>query len=67
MSLGSAGALDSEGRELPRLVYVAREKRPRYQDHRKAGAMNSLVCSLNFKYLVHFQLDMRKFTIKNCL
>ncbi|XP_051141901.1 cellulose synthase A catalytic subunit 4 [UDP-forming] isoform X2 [Andrographis paniculata] len=41
--LGSEGALDVEGKELPRLVYVSREKRPGYQHHKKAGAMNSLV------------------------
>ncbi|XP_077252785.1 cellulose synthase A4 isoform X2 [Tasmannia lanceolata] len=41
--LGSAGALDVEGKELPKLVYVSREKRPGYQHHKKAGAMNALV------------------------
>ncbi|TYI20455.1 hypothetical protein ES332_A07G239100v1 [Gossypium tomentosum] len=41
--LGSAGALDVDGKELPRLVYVSREKRPGYQHHKKAGAMNALV------------------------
>ncbi|KAF8388272.1 hypothetical protein HHK36_026938 [Tetracentron sinense] len=41
--LGSAGALDVEGKELPRLVYVSREKRPGYPHHKKAGAMNALV------------------------
>ncbi|XP_068653684.1 cellulose synthase A catalytic subunit 4 [UDP-forming] [Aristolochia californica] len=41
--LGSEGALDVEGKELPRLVYVSREKRPGYQHHKKAGAMNALV------------------------
>ncbi|KAK1267497.1 Cellulose synthase A catalytic subunit 7 [UDP-forming] [Acorus gramineus] len=41
--LGSAGALDVEGKELPRLVYVSREKRPGYTHHKKAGAMNALV------------------------
>lgn len=43
--LGSAGALDIDGKELPRLVYVSREKRPGYQHHKKAGAMNALVSS----------------------
>ncbi|CAA2974880.1 Cellulose synthase A catalytic subunit 8 [UDP-forming] [Olea europaea subsp. europaea] len=37
------GAHDIEGNELPRLVYVSREKRPRYQHHKKAGADNALV------------------------
>ncbi|KAF5738980.1 hypothetical protein HS088_TW12G00176 [Tripterygium wilfordii] len=41
--LGSAGALDVDGKELPKLVYVSREKRPGYQHHKKAGAMNALV------------------------
>jgi len=41
--LGSAGALDVEGKELPRLVYISREKRPGYPHHKKAGAMNALV------------------------
>lgn len=46
--LGSAGALDIEGKELPRLVYVSREKRPGYQHHKKAGAMNALVSSYTY-------------------
>ncbi|XP_019175269.1 PREDICTED: probable cellulose synthase A catalytic subunit 3 [UDP-forming] [Ipomoea nil] len=37
--LGQSG----EGNELPRLVYVSREKRPGFNHHRKAGAMNALV------------------------
>ncbi|TKY72666.1 Cellulose synthase A catalytic subunit 4 of UDP-forming [Spatholobus suberectus] len=41
--LGSAGALDVEGKELPRLVYISREKRPGYPHHKKAGAMNALI------------------------
>lgn len=41
--LGQNGGLDSEGNELPRLVYVSREKRTGFQHHKKAGAMNSLV------------------------
>lgn len=41
--LGSGGALDVEGKELPKLVYVSREKRPGYNHHKKAGAMNALV------------------------
>ncbi|KAJ8761841.1 hypothetical protein K2173_005413 [Erythroxylum novogranatense] len=41
--LGNTGALDIEGNELPRLVYVSREKRPGYQHHKKAGAENALV------------------------
>ncbi|XP_052200062.1 cellulose synthase A catalytic subunit 7 [UDP-forming]-like [Diospyros lotus] len=41
--LGQNGGVDSEGNELPRLVYVSREKRPGFQHHKKAGAMNALV------------------------
>ena len=43
--LGHGGGLDSNGNELPRLVYVSREKRPGFQHHKKAGAMNALVSS----------------------
>ncbi|KGN61215.1 cellulose synthase A catalytic subunit 7 [UDP-forming] [Cucumis sativus] len=41
--LGHSGGLDAEGNELPRLVYVSREKRPGFQHHKKAGAMNALI------------------------
>ncbi|KAK1552670.1 hypothetical protein Q3G72_021274 [Acer saccharum] len=41
--LGQSGGHDTEGNELPRLVYVSREKRPGFQHHKKAGAMNALV------------------------
>ncbi|KAL2502446.1 Cellulose synthase A catalytic subunit 7 [UDP-forming] [Forsythia ovata] len=41
--LGHSGGHDVEGNELPRLVYVSREKRPGFQHHKKAGAMNALV------------------------
>lgn len=41
--LGHSGGLDTEGNELPRLVYVSREKRPGFMHHKKAGAMNALV------------------------
>ncbi|KAF9679654.1 hypothetical protein SADUNF_Sadunf06G0037100 [Salix dunnii] len=41
--LGHSGGLDTEGNELPRLAYVSREKRPGFQHHKKAGAMNALV------------------------
>ncbi|MCH88774.1 cellulose synthase A catalytic subunit 3, partial [Trifolium medium] len=39
--LGQSGGLDADGNELPRLVYVSREKRPGFQHHKKAGAMNA--------------------------
>ena len=41
--LGHDGVRDIEGNELPRLIYVSREKRPGFDHHKKAGAMNSLV------------------------
>ncbi|KAG1364391.1 cellulose synthase A catalytic subunit 9 [UDP-forming] [Cocos nucifera] len=41
--LGHSGGHDTEGNELPRLVYVSREKRPGFHHHKKAGAMNALV------------------------
>ncbi|XP_031499499.1 cellulose synthase A catalytic subunit 6 [UDP-forming]-like [Nymphaea colorata] len=41
--LGPNGVVDVEGNELPRLVYVSREKRPGFDHHKKAGAMNALV------------------------
>lgn len=48
--MGQSGGLDSEGNELPRLVYVSREKRPGFQHHKKAGAMNALVSAALFFY-----------------
>ncbi|KAJ8770523.1 hypothetical protein K2173_018014 [Erythroxylum novogranatense] len=42
--------VDSEGQPLPTLVYLAREKRPQYPHHFKAGAMNSLVETFSFFY-----------------
>jgi len=45
--LGHSGGLDTDGNELPRLVYVSREKRPGFQHHKKAGAMNALVCTFS--------------------
>lgn len=41
--LGNDGVRDIEGNELPRLVYVSREKRPGFDHHKKAGAMNALI------------------------
>ncbi|PWA59010.1 cellulose synthase A catalytic subunit 7 [Artemisia annua] len=43
MFLGHDGGLDTDGNELPRLVYVSREKRPGFNHHKKAGAMNALM------------------------
>ncbi|KAF8023277.1 hypothetical protein BT93_F0698 [Corymbia citriodora subsp. variegata] len=38
-----AMAVDDEGQPLPTLVYLAREKRPQFHHHFKAGAMNALI------------------------
>ncbi|XP_059075902.1 cellulose synthase A catalytic subunit 3 [UDP-forming] [Cryptomeria japonica] len=59
--LGHSGGLDTEGNELPRLVYVSREKRPGFQHHKKAGAMNSLVrvsaVLTNGSYMLNLDCD----------
>ncbi|XP_022719962.1 cellulose synthase-like protein E6 [Durio zibethinus] len=39
----NADAIDVKGKTLPTLVYLAREKRPRYHHNFKAGAMNALI------------------------
>ncbi|XVF56874.1 hypothetical protein PTKIN_Ptkin06aG0155300 [Pterospermum kingtungense] len=36
-------AMDIEGKPLPTLVYLAREKRPQYHHNFKAGALNALI------------------------
>ncbi|XP_061375935.1 cellulose synthase A catalytic subunit 6 [UDP-forming]-like isoform X1 [Gastrolobium bilobum] len=55
------GVRDIEGNELPRLVYVSREKRPGFDHHKKAGAMNSLVrvsaIISNAPYLLNVDCD----------
>uniref|UniRef100_A0A0D9WXC4 Cellulose synthase n=1 Tax=Leersia perrieri TaxID=77586 RepID=A0A0D9WXC4_9ORYZ len=59
--LGQSGGRDVEGNELPRLVYVSREKRPGYNHHKKAGAMNALVrvsaVLTNAPYLLNLDCD----------
>ncbi|GAB2298579.1 Cellulose synthase A catalytic subunit 8 [UDP-forming] [Dionaea muscipula] len=59
--LGHSGARDMEGNELPRLVYVSREKRPGYQHHKKAGAENALVrvsaILTNAPYILNLDCD----------
>jgi hypothetical protein len=47
--LGHSGGHDTDGNELPRLVYVSREKRPGFNHHKKAGAMNALVSNKYWK------------------
>lgn len=51
--LGQSGGLDTDGNELPRLVYVSREKRIGFQHHKKAGAMNALV-RITYNSFVNF-------------
>ncbi|XP_042492167.1 cellulose synthase A catalytic subunit 2 [UDP-forming]-like [Macadamia integrifolia] len=59
--LGQTGLRDVEGNELPRLVYVSREKRPGFDHHKKAGAMNALVrvsaIISNAPYLLNVDCD----------
>ncbi|KAJ9670945.1 hypothetical protein PVL29_027095 [Vitis rotundifolia] len=59
--LGHTGVHDIEGNELPRLVYVSREKRPGFEHHKKAGAMNALVrvsaVISNAPYLLNVDCD----------
>jgi len=43
--LGENGGYDMDGKELPRLIYVSREKRPKFNHQKKAGALNALVSS----------------------
>nr|AFI71895.1 cellulose synthase 6 [Paeonia lactiflora] len=59
--LGQSGGVDTDGNELPRLVYVSREKRPGFNHHKKAGAMNALVrvsaVLTNAPYLLNLDCD----------
>ncbi|CAM6102083.1 unnamed protein product [Calypogeia fissa] len=59
--LGHSGGHDTDGNELPRLVYVSREKRPGFNHHKKAGAMNSLVrvsaVLTNAPYMLNLDCD----------
>ncbi|KAG0467293.1 hypothetical protein HPP92_018873 [Vanilla planifolia] len=59
--LGQSGGYDMDGNELPRLVYVSREKRPGFNHHKKAGAMNALVrvsaVLTNAPYLLNLDCD----------
>ncbi|XP_054818246.1 cellulose synthase-like protein E1 [Prosopis cineraria] len=53
---------DLEGSAMPTLVYLAREKRPQYPHHFKAGAMNSLIrvssTISNGKIILNVDCDM---------
>ncbi|KAL9259388.1 Cellulose synthase A catalytic subunit 1 [UDP-forming]-like protein [Drosera capensis] len=68
--LGHSGGLDADGNELPRLVYVSREKRPGFQHHKKAGAMNALIrvsaVLTNGAYLLNVDCD-HYFNNSKCL
>lgn len=59
--LGQSGGHDMDGNELPRLVYVSREKRPGFNHHKKAGAMNALIrvssVLTNAPYLLNLDCD----------
>ncbi|KAI9073152.1 hypothetical protein K1719_044884 [Acacia pycnantha] len=59
--LGQYGGHDTDGNELPRLVYVSREKRPKFKHHKKAGALNALVrvsaVLSNAPYLLNLDYD----------
>ncbi|KAK6924190.1 Cellulose synthase [Dillenia turbinata] len=59
--LGHSGVCDVEGNEMPRLIYVSREKRPGFEHHKKAGAMNALVrvsaVVSNAPYLLNVDCD----------
>lgn len=59
--LGHTGGHDTDGNVLPRLVYVSREKRPGFNHHKKAGAMNSLVrvsaVLTNAPYMLNLDCD----------
>lgn len=64
--LGHSGGHDTEGNELPRLVYVSREKRPGFHHHKKAGAMNALVSHslvINFNDLAITDHDSQKLCV----
>ncbi|KAK9682663.1 hypothetical protein RND81_10G087900 [Saponaria officinalis] len=68
--LGHSGGLDTDGNVLPRLVYVSREKRPGFQHHKKAGAMNALIrvsaVLTNGAYLLNVDCD-HYFNNSKCL
>ncbi|XP_073304733.1 cellulose synthase A catalytic subunit 6 [UDP-forming]-like [Primulina huaijiensis] len=59
--LGQNGVQDIEGNELPCLIYVSREKRPGFEHHKKAGAMNALIrvsaVISNAPYLLNVDCD----------
>jgi len=50
--LGHNSGHDIDGNELPRLVYVSREKRPSFNHHEKARDVNALVSVILFPYII---------------
>ncbi|KAJ7960953.1 Cellulose synthase [Quillaja saponaria] len=57
------GAVDNDGCQLPTLVYKAREKRPQYPHHFKAGAMNALAITLPFLIRVSSEISNAPFIL----
>ncbi|KAK4790489.1 hypothetical protein SAY86_017793 [Trapa natans] len=55
------GNVEKEQSKLPSLVYVSREKRPGFDHHKKAGAMNALIrvsaVNSNAPYLLNVDCD----------
>ncbi|XVE62570.1 hypothetical protein DITRI_Ditri06bG0128700 [Diplodiscus trichospermus] len=55
-------AMDIEGKTLPTLVYLAREKRPQYHHNFKAGALNALIrvssSISNAQFILNVDCDM---------
>ncbi|XWS58522.1 hypothetical protein CRYUN_Cryun08bG0041100 [Craigia yunnanensis] len=55
-------AMDIEGKPLPTLVYLAREKRPQYHHNFKAGALNALIrvssSISNASFILNVDCDM---------
>ena len=56
--LGHPGDQDAAGNDLPRLFYVSREKKPGFQHHMKAGALNALVAVVG----LFFSCNLRWFS-----
>eukprot|EP01018_Ginkgo_biloba_P002114 Gb_06084 [translate_table: standard] len=56
------GESSDDGRQVPRLIYVSREKRPRFKHHFKAGALNALLrvsgLMTNSPFVLNLDCDM---------
>ncbi|RWR81913.1 cellulose synthase-like protein E6 isoform X1 [Cinnamomum micranthum f. kanehirae] len=59
---GNGGDRDAEGKPMPKLVYVAREKRPGHPHNFKAGALNALnrvsAVMSNAPFILNVDCDM---------